>query len=122
MTDKKDAELYRDPYRALSRWDNEGGAQTEEDNRTSEYPHIGNAELVQLRVRVIALENIVLALLSESPDKTHEKVRALAELISPREDATQHPLTTEAASHMSRFADRAARFKNNGQKMIEDAP
>ena len=84
MTDKKDAELYRDPYRALSRWDNEGGAQTEEDNRTSEYPHIGNAELVQLRVRVIALENIVLALLSESPDKTHEKVRALADIGSDR--------------------------------------
>ena len=73
---------------------------------------MSNAELVQLRVRVIALENIVLALLSESPDKTHEKVRALAELISPREDATQHPLTTEAVSHMNRFADRAARFRS----------
>ena len=122
MTETKDAEPFCDLFSALSRWDNEGGAQTELKNRTSEDPHIGNAELVQLRVRVIALENIVLALLSENPDKTHEKVRALAELISPREDATQHPLTTEAASHMSRFADRAARFKNNGQKIIEDAP
>ena len=73
---------------------------------------MNNAELIQLRVRVIAPENIVLALLSESPDKTHEKVHALAELISPREDATQHPLTTEAASHMNLFADRAARFKS----------
>lgn len=108
MTDKNDAELYR----SLSRWDNEGGAQTAQLSQTQEDPHMGNAELVQLRVRVIALENIVLALLSESPDKTHDKVRKMAELISPREDATQHPLTTEAASHMNRFADRAARFRS----------
>ncbi len=112
MTDKKDAELYRDPYRALSRWDNEGGAQTEQKNQTPDEPHMSNAELIQLRVRVIALENIVLALLSESPDKTHDKVREMAELISPREGVTQHPLTTEAASHMNRFADRAERFRS----------
>lgn len=112
MTDKKDAELYPDPYRALSRWDNEGGAQTELENQSPEDPHMNNAELIQLRVRVIALENIVLALLSESPDKIHEKVRAMAGLISPSEDATQHPLTTEAASHMNRFADRATRFRS----------
>ena len=73
---------------------------------------MSNAELVQLRVRVIALENIVLALLSESPKKIHENVREMAKLISPREDATQHPLTTEAASHMNRFVDRAARFRS----------
>lgn len=112
MTEKKEAEPFCDVFRALSRWDNEGGAQTELKYQSQEDPHMSNAELIQLRVRVIALENIVLALLSESPDKTHEKVRAMAELISPSEDATQHPLTTEAASHMNRFADRAARFRS----------
>jgi len=112
MTDKKNAKPFRDIFRALSRWDDEGGAQTEQENQAPEDPQMSNAELVQLRVRVIALENIVLALLSESPEKTHEKVREMAKLISPRADATQHPLTTEAASHMNRFADRAARFRS----------
>src|SRR6185437_6599921 len=34
----------------------------------SEVPDLTNAELVQLRVRVIALENLVISLLAEPPD------------------------------------------------------
>lgn len=95
---------------ALSRWDNEGGRVSKLDGHGPSDPKMTNAELVQLRVRVIALENIVLALLADQPAETYDKVRKMAEMISPREDATQHPLTIEAALHMNRFADRAARF------------
>lgn len=101
---------------ALSRWDNEGGHLPEMDEHGPSDPEMNNAELVQLRVRVIALENIVLALLADQPAETYAKVREMAELISPREDATQHPLTIEAALHMNRFADRAARFSGVGDK------
>lgn len=101
---------------ALSRWDNEGGRVPELDGHGPSDPKMTNAELVQLRVRVIALENIVLALLADQPAETYDKVREMAELISPREDATQHPLTIEAALHMNRFANRAARFAPIGDK------
>lgn len=101
---------------ALSRWDNEGGHQPEMDKRGPSDPEMTNAELVQLRVRVIVLENIVLALLADQPAETYDKVREMAELILPREDATQHPVTIEAALHMNRFADRAARFSGVGDK------
>ena len=49
---------------ALSRWENEGGA-LEHGNPISpldfDGPPLTNTELVQLRVRVIALENLVMA-------------------------------------------------------------
>lgn len=58
---------------ALSRWDTEGGAGPGGPQKgsisgamQSEIPHLTNAELVQLRVRVIAIENLVIALLAES--------------------------------------------------------
>jgi len=95
----------------LSRWDNEGGAQEDDTHNRPQDPQMNNAELVQLRVRVIALENIMLALLSESSAETQAKVRDMAELISPREGSTEHPLTIEAALHMNRFTDRAERLR-----------
>ena len=57
---------------ALSRWDTEGGAGPSgpQEGSTSgdvqaEVPRLTNVELVQLRIRVIALENLVIALLAE---------------------------------------------------------
>ncbi len=116
MTKNDDAKRLNSLPSALSRWDNEGGHQPKIDERGSDDPKMTNTELVQLRVRVIALENIVLALLADQPAGTYDKVREMAELISPREDATQHPLTIEAALHMNRFADRAARFSGARDK------
>jgi hypothetical protein len=61
---------------ALSRWDNEGGAGPRGPQKAqlsaeaqSGVPELTNAELVQLRVRVIALENLVISLLAEAPDR-----------------------------------------------------
>jgi hypothetical protein len=76
---------------ALSRWDNEGGAGPCGPQKTqisaamqSEIPDLTNAELVQLRVRVIALENLVISLLAEAPDRQLDRVREMAAFISPR--------------------------------------
>ncbi len=52
-----------------------------------------NAELVHLRIRLIAIENILVAVLSEGSERQREVARDIAELISPRPDSTPHPLT-----------------------------
>jgi hypothetical protein len=102
---------------ALSRWDNEGGAGREGSQKGamssegSEIPELTNAELVQLRVRVIALENLVIALLAEASDRQLDLAREMAVYISPRPGFTHHPLTIRAATHMTDLVKRAARFR-----------
>jgi hypothetical protein len=62
--------------RALSRWDNEGGASPDGpamgpalDKEQIQIPEMSNAELVALRVRVIALENLVISLLATASNQ-----------------------------------------------------
>ncbi len=66
-----------------------------------------DAELVQLQLRVIALENLVTALLAHAPLETAELVRAVAANISPRLDSTQHHLTVRATAHMIHLLERS---------------
>lgn len=86
----------------LSIWDDEGGAgrggpkeSTARPVNAPVIPDLTNTELVQLRVRVIALENLVTALLWGAQSSQHDLVRAMAARISPprRRDATSadHP-------------------------------
>lgn len=70
-----------------------------------------DAELVQLRVRVIALENLVIALLAEADDRQIALAREMAAYVSPRPGFTHHPLTIHAASHMVDLVQRAAQFR-----------
>jgi len=98
--------------RALSRWDNEGGAIASVRHEThTDVPDMSNAELVQLRIRVIALENMVIAVLAEGSDRQLQVAREMAEYISPRPGFTQHPLTIHAADHMTDLVDRAVHFR-----------
>ena len=60
---------------ALSRWDNEGGAipvgpfvNSASGAEPIDIPELTNAELVALRIRVIALENLLISLLSTASD------------------------------------------------------
>jgi len=107
---------------ALSRWDDEGGALRDgpqegaipSEPRLVEDPRLTNAELVQLRVRVIALENLVIALLAEGPDRQIAVAREMAAYISPRPGATHHHLTLQAASEMTGLLQRAAHFRVPG--------
>ncbi len=104
--------------RALSRWENEGGAserrsddQSIADHIPSDQPPLSNAELVQLRVRVIALENAVIALLSQADESQLRRVREMASYISPRPGFTHHPLTLHAAAQMSSLVERAEHYQ-----------
>lgn len=99
---------------ALSRWDTEGGAGPRgplEASLPRDIPVLTNAELVQLRIRVIALENVVIALLAVASERQRDVAREMAAYISPRPGSTQHPLTVHAAAHMLDLVGRAGRFQ-----------
>lgn len=100
--------------RALSRWDDEGGAIATAPHAASLDEHeLTNAELVHLRIRVIALENMMIAVLAEGSDRQLQVAREMAEYISPRPGFTPHPLTLQAADHMNSLVERAFHFRTN---------
>ena len=77
-------------------------------------PDLKNVELVQLPVRVIALENLVITLLAEASDRQLERIREMAGYISPRLGSAHHPLTIHAAAQMLNLVDRARHFRVSG--------
>jgi hypothetical protein len=110
-------EIYR---RVIGRWENEGGAVTSweheaqpEFERATVVGEIGDAEAVNIRVRLIAIENIIVALLANAPDDRLELIKEMAEFISPRPGMTPHRLTTEAARNMLTIVERAEHCRRN---------
>lgn len=106
--------------RALSRWDNEGGAgpdgpasDSAPDNERIAIPNLTNAELVTLRIRVIALENLMISLLARASDEQLKLAREMAGYITPRPGFTPHPLTIHAAAHMVDLVERANHFRHS---------
>ena len=103
---------------ALSRWDTEGGAGPDGPQESSTSGQLqadvsqpANIELVQLRIRIIALENLVITLLAEASDRQLMLVREMAEFILPRPGFTQHPLTIHAAAQMIDLVERSGQFR-----------
>ncbi|HUG25405.1 MAG TPA: hypothetical protein VMN83_23095 [Albitalea sp.] len=104
--------------RALARWEGEGGAGPARPDSglgfrkpKADSPPLTDAELVQLQVRVIALENLVIALLAQAGEQQLEGIREMATYISPRQGFTPHRLTIHAAAEMISLVDRADRFR-----------
>lgn len=120
MTDKNSDSLKQSQQRlmALSRWDNEGGvshdgpkngaASGEIDHAV---PELTNAELVHLRIRVIALENLLISMLAGATARQLDLAHEMAGYISPRPGFTQHPLTIHAATQMVDLVERANNFR-----------
>lgn len=114
---------HKDPQqrqRALSRWDNEGGAVATDVQSAclpplagAPAPEMANAELVNLHVRVTALENLVIALLATASDRQLKLARDMAAYIVPRPGSVHHPLTTHAATDMICLVERALRFRDD---------
>ena len=111
----------------LERWDGEGGAgplgpqeapvsgvalleQSGLLENGLDTSDLGNAELVQLRIRIIALENLVVALLAGASAHRLELVQEMAAYISPRPGVTRHPLTLRASVQMTHLVGQAAHF------------
>lgn len=102
-------EAFLQRQKALSSWDNEGGARP--DEAIADIHEMTNAELVHLRIRVIALENLIITLLAEGSNRQREVAREMATYISPRAGFTQHPLTIKAAEQMTDMITRAEHFR-----------
>ena len=103
----------------LSRWDNEGGAGPYgpqvglvSDEVEFDVPELTNTDLVKLRVRVIALENLVITLLAEASDRQLDLAREMAAYISPRPGFKHHTLTIRAAGQMIDLVERTSRFRS----------
>lgn len=104
--------------RALSRWDNEGGAEpcgpqtaSPSGEDKARMPENGPAEVGALHVRVIALENLLISLLATASDRQLELAREMVSYIAPRPGFTHHALTTKAEAHMRDLLERAVRFR-----------
>lgn len=115
---KSDASERRVLARAISRWDNEGGADDgghvlpASVELQAEALPLTNAELVQLQIRVIALENLLAALLVDASDRQLDLAREIAECIAPRPGFTPHRLTIHAAARMTSLIERAGHLRN----------
>lgn len=129
MPDKQPnpSEALRSRAKALSRWENEGGAEAgghrhgpPSGDGHSAIREFTNNELVHLLTRVIALENLVISLLSDASEQQLQRARELASYISPRPGATPHPLTIHAAAQMIDIVNRSDHFR--GQEHIESEP
>ncbi|MEO5613171.1 MAG: hypothetical protein ABIT68_10585 [Sphingomicrobium sp.] len=100
--------------RAIGRWETEGGSldgSLHHEHGATVAGEIGDAEDGNIKVRLIALENLVVALLAEAPESQSELVREMARFISPRPGMTPHRLTTEAARNMLALVERAAHYR-----------
>jgi hypothetical protein len=102
---------------AVSQWDNEGGASegareqpASIDLQTDTLP-LNNTEIVQLQIRVIALENVLAVLLAEASEHQLALVREMSAYISPRPGFTAHRLTIHAAARMVNLAESASRLQ-----------
>lgn len=102
---------------ALSRWENKGGpaafdfdARLFSEETPSDDPPLLKAELVQLRIRVIAMENLMIAMLADASERQLELAREMAAYIAPRSGRTHHPPTIHAAAQLIRLVERAGQF------------
>lgn len=101
---------------ALSRWENEGGAFAQIrslDCVVSLESHLSmRTELDQLRIRMIAIENLLITLLAQADDQPREMGYEMATYISPRPGYTAHHKTLEAARQMRHLVKRARHFRD----------
>lgn len=100
----------------LLRWENEGGAIAQilslDDVTTLELHLSMRTELEHLRIRMIAVENLLITLLAQASDQPREMGREMATYISPRPGFTPHHKTLEAAAQMRHLVKRARHFQD----------
>lgn len=103
--------------RSIGRLEEVGGAQpglAPSDPGHTVVGAIGDAEAANLRVRLVAIENILVAMLANSPDSQLDLIREMAAYISPRSGKTPHRLTVEAARNMLAIIARAEHYRTPG--------
>ena len=87
-------------------------------DRPNPDPALTNTELAHLRVRVVALENLLITLLAQTSAQQLGLARDMAAYISPRPGYTDHPLTVHAAAQMLHLTQRAARVAHRATDLF----
>jgi hypothetical protein len=100
----------------------DGAAVGSPHGEPSGIPELINAELVQLRIRVITLESVMIAVLAEGSDRQLRVVREMADYIAPRAGFTAHPLTVQAADHIADLIERVAHFRAACSSEVQQSP
>lgn len=80
-------------------------------SESADIPELTNIELVQLRIRVIALESLVIGILAEGSERQLQAAREMPGYVTPRAGFTAHPLTVQAADHIADLVDRATHLR-----------
>ena len=116
MPEKKDhSENVQVSRSELAGRDAEAGAEAHLQSGSGEAaalaPPLSNAELVQLQTRVIALENLVIALMADASTRQLELAKEMAACIRPQPGYTAHSLTIHAADLMDHIVERSARIR-----------
>lgn len=88
---------------ASATWDGTLEADTPEFNRT---------EIEQLRMRIIALESLVMSLFAAGSNRQHDLAREMSMYIAPRPGFTPHALTLRAGKHMNNLLERASTIRD----------
>lgn len=70
-----------------------------------------STKLEHLRIRMIAAENLPIALLAQDPDRPDRLARAMPTFISPRPGFSRHLGTRGGASQMANVVERAHHFQ-----------
>lgn len=107
------SERLRVRLRSLAGGEDKGGARLTSVPADDSLP--GGAEAEQMRVRVIALENLVIALLAAATERQQAVAFDMGDFISPRPGCTPHPMTLRAAEAMRSLLERADRFRTGRQ-------
>ena len=76
-----------------------------------EVPQSMSTELEHLRIRMIAMENLLITMLAQAPDQQLELGSEMAAFISPRPGFTHHLRTVRAATQMVHLLHRARHFQ-----------
>ncbi len=76
-------------------------------------PEVTTIEWQHLRFRVVALENLLIALMAEGPASRLDRARQMACHVAPRNGYTEHPVSLFAAAQIVHLVERARHMKNH---------
>lgn len=79
----------------------------------AEPPPVTSAEWDHLRFRVVALENLLIALMSDGSSPRLDRMREMARHVAPRRGCTEHPVSQFAAAQIVHLVERARHVKNH---------
>lgn len=79
--------------------------------RKAESAALGESERVQLRIRLIAMESVLITLLSKASAPQLELARDMASYVSPRRASTRRHMTIHTATQIRRLVWRAGQIR-----------